>query len=136
MVTQPLLVNIQVDESQAETSHGESTNTVARDTISSTLKRKRRASKDPAKFKHECETCRERFTRSTTLREHQRSHNDERPFPCRKGPCSKSFARTKDRNRHEELHIGQKSYRCYLPDSDTGGQCGRKFAREDGLVAH
>jgi hypothetical protein len=136
MVTQPVLVNIQVDESPVETSHEESTNTVARDTTSSMLKRKRKASKDPEKFKHECETCGERFTRSTTLREHQRSHNDERPFTCRKNACSKAFARTKDRNRHEELHVATRKYKCDLSELGFGGQCGREFTREDGLAAH
>jgi hypothetical protein len=35
---------------------------------------KRKILQDPSKFKHECKTCGERFTRSTTLREHRRNH--------------------------------------------------------------
>jgi len=97
-------------------------------------KRKRPTSKDPVKFKHECETCGERFTRSTTLREHKRTHNGERPFPC--SICSKQFARSKDKIRHEELHTGIKQFYCDLSQSATHGACGQGFAREDGLMAH
>jgi hypothetical protein len=101
---------------------------------SSARKRKRPSTKDPVKFKHECDTCGERFTRSTTLHEHKRTHNDERPFSCSR--CSKSFARKKDKIRHEELHAGEKRFICDLSMIGIPGQCGRKFAREDGLVAH
>jgi hypothetical protein len=97
-------------------------------------KRKRPTPKDPVKFKHECETCGERFTRSTTLREHRRTHNGERPFPC--SICSKQFARSKDKTRHEALHAGEKQFYCDLSQSATHGACGRGFSREDGLMAH
>jgi hypothetical protein len=97
-------------------------------------KRKRPTPKDPAKFRHECETCGERFTRSTTLREHSRTHNGERPFPC--SICPKQFARSKDKIRHEALHAGEKQFYCDLSQGDIHGACGRGFAREDGLMAH
>jgi uncharacterized C2H2 Zn-finger protein len=97
-------------------------------------KGKRPTSKDPVKFKHECETCGERFTRSTTLREHKRTHNGERAFPC--SICSKQFARSKDKIRHEALHAGEKQFYCDLSQSATHGACGRGFSREDGLMAH
>jgi hypothetical protein len=99
-----------------------------------TRKRKRQSTKDPTKFKHECRTCGERFTRSTTLREHSRTHTDERPFPCSK--CSKTFARKKDKIRHENLHLGEKTFYCRLEGQDAERGCGRCFAREDGLAAH
>ncbi|PMD22347.1 hypothetical protein NA56DRAFT_538823, partial [Hyaloscypha hepaticicola] len=100
----------------------------------SARKRKRQSTKDPTKFKHECDTCGERFTRSTTLREHSRTHTNERPFPCSK--CSKKFARKKDKVRHETLHIEEKTFYCRLEGLDADRGCGRCFAREDGLVAH
>ncbi|KAE9376336.1 hypothetical protein N431DRAFT_331300, partial [Stipitochalara longipes BDJ] len=97
-------------------------------------KRKRTQPKDPVKFKHECNTCGERFTRSTTLREHARTHNNERPYPC--SECPKAFARNKDRIRHEALHGGEKIFLCDFSWDGIPGACGRYFAREDGLVAH
>lgn len=103
---------------------------------SSQLSKKRKIStpKDPAKFQHVCNACGERFTRSTTLREHKRTHTDERPFPC--SICPKTFARSKDRNRHQALHAGKNKFSCDLSFCEVDGQCGRAFAREDGLVAH
>ena len=96
--------------------------------------KKRRTTKDTAKFK--CDQCPKQFTRSSTLREHARTHSNHRPFMCR--VCGKTFVRLKDRNRHDALHTGEKKFTC------TGGRptffeswgCGRKFAREDALVAH
>jgi len=123
-------VSIQSNEPQGGTPVEEQRNTALGDSSSSTRKRKRSAQKDPTKFKHQCDVCGERFTRSTTLREHTRTHNNERPHTCSK--CPKAFARKKDRNRHEEQHADRKKYKCDVRD----GQCGREFAREDGLVAH
>jgi hypothetical protein len=97
-------------------------------------KRKRPTPKDPGKYKHECDTCGERFTRSTTLREHKRIHTNERPFAC--STCLKTFTRPKDRKRHQELHTRKNKFSCDLSFDGIDGQCGRAFAREDGLVAH
>lgn len=124
----------QVDAPQGETSNEIQADPATTGETSSTRKRKRQTPKDPAKFKHECEICGKRFTRSTTLREHKRTHSDERPFSC--STCSKSFARRKDRVRHEELHAGEKKFVCNLSWFEIPGQCGRKFARADGLGAH
>ena len=64
--------------------------------IYSASKRKRQSTKDPTKFKNECNTCGERFTRSTTLREHSRTHTNERPFPC--SSCSENICAEKRQN--------------------------------------
>jgi hypothetical protein len=124
----------QVDAPQGETSNDLEGNPPSTSEASRAMKRKRPTAKDPAKFKHECDVCGERFTRSTTLREHKRTHNDERPFSC--STCPKSFARRKDRVRHEELHAGKKKFICDFSSVEIPGQCGRKFARADGLGAH
>lgn len=83
-----------------------------------------------------CAQCPKKYTRSSTLREHARTHTNERPFLCT--VCKKTFVRLKDRNRHENLHSGEKKFVCKgdfdSPESAWG--CGRKFAREDALVAH
>ena len=81
----------------------------------------------------QCRQCPKQFTRSSTLREHARTHTNEHPFPC--SICKKTFVRLKDRNRHENLPTGEKKFVCH---GDFGGSwgCGRKFAREDALVAH
>ena len=127
-------VSIQSNSTQGGTADEEQSNTTLNIETSSTRKRKRATQKDPGKFKHECEACGERFTRSTTLREHARSHNNERPHPCSK--CPKAFARKKDRIRHEKLHAEGKKYKCDFLGYKADGQCGREFAREDGLTAH
>lgn len=97
-------------------------------------KSQRATPKDPVKFKHECDFCEKRFTRSTTLREHKRTHTNERPFSC--SQCPMSFARNKDKNRHEELHGGEKQLICDVGWYGTEGQCGKRFVREDALIAH
>jgi hypothetical protein len=54
------------------------------------------------------------------------------------GICGKSFVRLKDRNRHDALHTGEKKFVCKggRPMFFESWGCGRKFAREDALVAH
>jgi hypothetical protein len=119
---------IQAHEPEGDAPNNTQGNPDSAKELSSARKRKSQSTKDPTKFKHECDTCGERFTRSTTLREHSRTHTNERPFPCSK--CSKTFARKKDKIRHEKLHLGEKTFYCRLEG------CGRCFTREDGLVAH
>ena len=125
---------IQAHEPEGDTRNNTQGNLDSTKDIYSAWKRKRQSTKDPTKFKHECNTCGERFTRSTTLREHSRTHTNERPFPC--SSCSKTFARKKDKTRHENLHLGEKTFYCSLDGQDAEGGCGRCFTREDGLVAH
>jgi hypothetical protein len=125
---------IQVHDPEGDSSNHTESNLDSTNEISSARKRKRQSTKDPTKFKHECNTCGERFTRSTTLREHSRTHTNERPFPC--SSCSKTFARKKDKTRHENLHLGEKTFYCRLEGRDAEGGCGRCFTREDGLIAH
>ena len=86
------------------------------------------------KKKHTCTHCGKTFTRSTTLRDHLRTHANEKPFQCT--TCGKSFSRTKDRTRHQALHTEPKKFLCQGKAGDTEWGCGRKFPREDGLVAH
>ncbi|KAH7403850.1 hypothetical protein BKA64DRAFT_461639 [Cadophora sp. MPI-SDFR-AT-0126] len=98
--------------------------------------------KTPRKTKelarYQCTSCTKAYTRSATLRDHLRTHTNERPFKC--SSCPKAFARLKDMKRHELLHSTEEQFACdgkvkYLgQDVDWG--CGKKFAREDGLVAH
>ena len=94
--------------------------------------KKQRLLKEPAKFK--CSECPKRFTRASTLRDHARTHNGERPFVC--SICGKAFVRLKDKKRHEDLHSGAKDFVCKFSSGHRDGGCGRKFVREDGLIAH
>ena len=96
--------------------------------------KRRRTGKEAARFK--CDKCSKQFTRSSTLREHARTHTNHRPFMCR--VCGKTFVRLKDRNRHDALHSGEKNFACRggRPMFFEAWGCGRKFAREDALVAH
>jgi hypothetical protein len=125
---------IQVHDPEGDSSNYTQVNLDSTNETSSARKRKRQSAKDQTKFKHECNTCGERFTRSTTLREHSRTHTNERPFSCSK--CPKTFARKKDKVRHETLHLGEKAFYCRLYGQDAEGGCGRCFTREDGLAAH
>ncbi len=125
---------IQVHELEGDASNHPRGNSDSTKDRSSARKRKRQKKKDPTRFKHECDTCGQRFTRSTTLREHCRTHTNERPFPCSK--CLKKFARKKDQIRHEKLHLGERKFNCRMEGQDADRGCGRCFAREDGLVAH
>lgn len=102
-------------------------------TISS--KRSQKTPINPPKFP--CTSCGKRFTRSTTLREHMRSHSNERPYHC--PDCPKKFARLKDQKRHQELHSTEREYVCNYEDIHIHNLirgCGRRFSREDGLLAH
>ena len=84
--------------------------------------------------RHRCRVCQKSFTRATTLREHVRSHDNDRQYDC--ASCSKSFVRLKDMKRHEATHSGSKPYACIGQSFGADWGCGRKFAREDGLLAH
>ncbi|PVH77540.1 hypothetical protein DL98DRAFT_387703, partial [Cadophora sp. DSE1049] len=95
-----------------------------------------RKTKEPARY--QCNTYTKAFTRSATLRDHIRTHTDERPYKC--NSCPKAFARLKDMKRHELLHNTEKKFACEglvdVRGKSVKWGCGKKFAREDGLVAH
>ncbi|KAK0100165.1 DNA-binding transcription factor, variant 2 [Cadophora gregata] len=92
--------------------------------------------KETARYR--CDICAKAFTRSATLAHHVRTHTGERPFQC--SSCSKGFARLKDMKRHELLHSTERKFVCQgvvdVSGEDVDWGCGRKFARQDGLVAH
>jgi hypothetical protein len=85
-----------------------------------------------------CLSCSKSFTRAFTLKEHLRRHEGQRSFKCRAGDgCNKSFMGLRDRNRHEALHSEIKNYVCWGKEPfEASWGCHRRFAREDGLMAH
>lgn len=102
----------------------------------------KRQTKEPARYPCTEPLCSKRFTRRGALKEHtRRSHTKDYPFTCRRqDSCSKSFATLRDRDRHELVHDEDKQFVCLgcvkVAGFDIPWGCGKKFTREDGLVAH
>jgi hypothetical protein len=93
--------------------------------------------KDSPEHRYQCSKCEKNFKRKSILDRHATHHATERPFPCSK--CPKRFKRLTDRTRHQELQHGEKAFICGVALSFRDGLdwgCGKRFAREDSLIAH
>ncbi|KAJ3213467.1 hypothetical protein HDU67_002848 [Dinochytrium kinnereticum] len=76
-------------------------------------------------YKCPVSSCTKTFTRPYNLKSHLVAHSSDRTFSCR--VCCRLFLRKHDMLRHEKVHGGTK-IRC--------SECGKHFARPDGLKRH